>query len=178
MLNCKLHIEVNWTKICVMSNVATATTFKITNTQLYAPVVTLPTKENLKLTKLLSKCFKSSVFSNEYKSKIETHELGNNNLKRFLLDSTSQGVNRLFVLAFNNTQNDDNHIKRNSHQKYFLPKVKLTKCNVLINGLNFYDQPVSEEVIRYNELRKLCTENMITQPEVFWIINTLKISRM
>ena len=144
MLNCKLHIEVNWTKI--------------TNTQLYAPVVTLPTKKNIKPTKLLSKCFKSSVFSNEYKSKIETHELGNNNLKRFLLDSTSQGVNRLFVLAFNNTQNDDNHIKRNSHQKYFLPRVKLTKCNVLINGLNFYDQPVSEEVIRYNELRKLCTE--------------------
>ena len=85
--------------------------------------------------------------------------MDNNNFKRFLLDSTFQGVNKLFVLAFNKTQNHDNQVKIISHQKYFLPRVifKLTKYNVLINGLNFYDQTVSEEVIKYNELRTLCT---------------------
>ena len=58
LLNCRLHFELNWTKDSVMINVAKATTFQITSTKLYVPVVTLPTKENIKLTKLLSKGFK------------------------------------------------------------------------------------------------------------------------
>ena len=41
-----------------MSNVATATTFQITKTQLNVPDVTLPTKESMKLRKQLSKGFK------------------------------------------------------------------------------------------------------------------------
>ena len=35
MVNCKIHLELNWTKNCVMSNIAGDTTFKITNTKLY-----------------------------------------------------------------------------------------------------------------------------------------------
>ena len=35
--------------------------------------------------------------------------------------------------------------------------MKLTKYNVLINGLNFYDQSISDEIRKYDELRKLCT---------------------
>ena len=81
-----------------MSNVATVTKFQITSTKLYAPVVTLPIKESIKLTKQLSKGFKRSVFWNEYKSKIETHELDNNNLKRIPLDSSFQGLNRFLFL--------------------------------------------------------------------------------
>ena len=74
LINTKLHLELNWSKNSVMSNVATATTFQITSTKLYVPVVTLPTKESINLTKQLSKRFKRSIFWNEYKSKIETHE--------------------------------------------------------------------------------------------------------
>ena len=47
------------------------TLFKITSTKLYVPIVTLSTKDNVILTKQLSKGFKSSVYWNEYKSKIE-----------------------------------------------------------------------------------------------------------
>ena len=75
-----------------MSNVATATTFQITNTKLYAPVGTLPTRQNLKLIKKISKVFKRSIFWDEYRSKIETQEADNNNLKRILLDSSVQGA--------------------------------------------------------------------------------------
>ena len=157
LTNYKLHLELNWTKNSVMSNVATATTFQITNTKLYVPVVTLPTKEKIKLTKLLSKGFKRSIFWTEYKSKIETHELDNNNLKRILLDSSFQRVNRLFVLAYDNTDNGNKRVERNSNQKYFLRKVNLTKFNVLIDGRNFYDQPISNEIRKYDELRKLIT---------------------
>ena len=40
-----------------------------------------------------------------------------NNLKRFPLDASFQGVNRLFVLAFYNTNNGDNKVERDSHRK-------------------------------------------------------------
>ena len=40
LINCKTHLELNWSKDCVMSTIAD-TTFKITNTKLYVPVVTL-----------------------------------------------------------------------------------------------------------------------------------------
>ena len=69
LINCKLHLELNWTKNRVMSNVATASTFQITKTQLYVPVVTSQTKENLKLTKQLSKKFKRSAFWKNIKGK-------------------------------------------------------------------------------------------------------------
>ena len=140
-----------------MSNVATASTFQITITKLYVPVCTLSTKENLKLTKLLSKGFKRSVFWNEYKSKIETHELDKNNIKRILLNSSFQGVNRLFLAVYYNTNNGSNRVERNSHRKYFLPQVNLTKFNVLIDGRTFYDQLNSDEIRKSDDLRKIAT---------------------
>ena len=156
LINCKLHLELNWTKNSVMSNVATATTFQIKSAKLYVPVVTLPTKESIKLTKKLSKGFKRSVFWNEYKSKIE-HELENNNLKRILLDLSFQGVHPLFVLAFDNTENSNNRVERNTHQKNFLPRVNIAKYNVLIDRRNFYDQLISDQIRKYDELRKITT---------------------
>ena len=48
------------------------TTFKITSTKLYVPIVTLSTKVNVNLTKQLNEGFKRSVYWNEYKSKIES----------------------------------------------------------------------------------------------------------
>ena len=99
----------------MVPNVPTAITFQITSTKLYVPVVTLGTNENLKLAKLLSKGFKRSVFWNEYKSKIETQEADNNNLKSILLDSSFESVNRLFLLGFGNTENGNNTVERSSH---------------------------------------------------------------
>ena len=71
----------------------------------------MPTQQSLKLTKQLSKGFKRSVFWNEYKSIIETQELDNNNLKRIPLDSSFQGVNRLFVRALDNTEGGTNRVE-------------------------------------------------------------------
>ena len=70
----------------------------------------LSTKDNVNLT--LNKGFKRTVYWNECKSKIETREADANNLKRFPLDASFQGVNKLFVLAFDNTNNDDNKVER------------------------------------------------------------------
>ena len=97
LINCKIHLELSWINNCVMSNIDGATTFQITSTKLYVPVVTLSTKDNVNLTKQLNEVFKRAVYWNEYKSKIET-QADANNLKRFPLDASFQGVNRLFVL--------------------------------------------------------------------------------
>ena len=45
------------------------TTFKVTNTKLYVPVVTLSSKDNVKLIKLLEEGFKSPVYWHEYQTK-------------------------------------------------------------------------------------------------------------
>ena len=78
LINTKLHLELSWINNCIMSNVGAndnndidTNTFQITKTELYVPVVTLKTNDNLKLTKLLSKGFKRSIFWNEYKSKLK-----------------------------------------------------------------------------------------------------------
>ena len=77
---------------------------------------------------------------NYIKSKIETKETNDHQtLTRFSLDASFQGVNRLFVLAFN-TDGEANQVERNNHRKYFLPRVDIVKCNVLIDGRNFSDQ--------------------------------------
>ena len=124
------------------------TTFKITGTKLYVPIVTLSTKDNVNLTKKLNEGFKRSVYWNEYKSKIETKEAD--------VDASFQGVNRLFVLAFDNISNGDNKVERNS-QRYFFPRVDITKYNVLIDGRNFYDQPINDQIKKYDEIRKIAT---------------------
>ena len=79
LINCKIHLKLNWSKDCVISTIA-ATTFKITNTKLYVPIVTLSSKDNVKLIKLLEEGFTRPVCWNEYQTKIETRDLDNNNL--------------------------------------------------------------------------------------------------
>ena len=70
LISCKIYLELSWTKDCVIStavNNDNKTTFKITITKLYVPIVTLSTKDNLSLTKQLNEGFKRSVYWNEYK---------------------------------------------------------------------------------------------------------------
>ena len=65
LIHCKFNIELNWSKDSVISTIAN-TTFKITNTKLYLPIVTLSNKNNVKLVKLLEERFKRPVYWNEY----------------------------------------------------------------------------------------------------------------
>ena len=44
VINCKIYLELNWTKNCVMSSVAGITAFQITSTKLYVPIVTYQLK--------------------------------------------------------------------------------------------------------------------------------------
>ena len=108
------------------------------------PIVTLSTKDNVNLTEQLNEVFTRSAYWIEYKSKIETKHLDNDSIARFPHGASFQGVNRLFVLAFDSTNNGGDKAERDSHRKYFLSRVNITKYNVLIYGINFYDQPIND----------------------------------
>ena len=65
-------------------------------------------------------------------------------------------MNRLFVLAFDNTENGNKKVERDSHRRYFLPRVDITNYNVLIHCRNFYGQPINDQIKKYDELSKSC----------------------
>ena len=86
LINCKIHLELNWSKDYVISTTDEAA-FKITNTKLYVPIVTLSSKDNVKLVQLLEERFNRPVYWNEYQKKIESRNLKNDNFTRFPLDA-------------------------------------------------------------------------------------------
>ena len=124
LINCKIEISLNWIERCLLTT-ANIAILKITDAKLYVPIVTLPAEDNVKLLKLLSKGFKRTVYWNEYKvidNKIV--ETANNNEEKYireLLDSSWQGVKRLFVLAYNNKEGD-NKVSVDSYKKIFSSK--------------------------------------------------------
>ena len=63
----------------------------------------------------------------------------------------------MFVLDFDNTDNGDKKVERNSHTNYFLPRVNITNYNLLIDGRNFYDQSVNDQIKKFDEIRKTAT---------------------
>ena len=92
-----------WSADCVIisTNVANQNpTFTITETILYIPVVTLSTQDNAKLLPQLKSGFKRTVSWNKLLAKLEL-SAQNANLNN-LIEPSFQGVNRLFVLAFEN----------------------------------------------------------------------------
>ena len=68
------------------------------------------------------------------------------------LDPSFQGVNRLFVTAYNSANGQPT---RNGQRKYYLPRIDLNKYNVIIDGRNFYDNPIENDIAKYRELKKV-----------------------
>ena len=66
-----------------------------------------------------------------------------------------QVVRRLFVFAYDTTDDNEGTIKDN--QKCFLPEAKIEDYNVLIHGRNFYDQTINDLIKQNDEVRKVST---------------------
>ena len=67
LINCKVELSLTWYTHCVtITGNGTATTFAITDTKLYVPVVTLKAEENAKLS-ISNEGFKRSVYWNHCK---------------------------------------------------------------------------------------------------------------
>ena len=99
LINCKVHLELNWIEDCILSSAGDSAKFEITDAKLHVPIVTLSTKDSVNLTKQLSEGFKRSVYWNSYQTKLaKLTEKGKNVYE--LLNASFQGVRRLFVLAY------------------------------------------------------------------------------
>ena len=80
-------------------------------------------------------------------------EDGNANVTKYIsLDPSFQSVNRLFLMA---CSREANQPTRNGHQKYYLSRIDLKKHNVIIDGRNFYDNPIENNSEKYRELKKV-----------------------
>ena len=150
LINCKIKLNLTWKKECVFSTGAGEAVFIINDTKLYVPVVTLSKEDNKDFIEQQNKGFQKSIYWNEYKTK-ETNEDADANVFQYInLDPSFQGVNRLFVMAYNRV---DGQPTRNGQRKYYLPRISLNKYNVIIDGRNFYDNPIESDIEKYRELK-------------------------
>ena len=150
LINCEVNLILTWSSTCVLVSTVDpnqSATFAITDTKLYVPVVTLSTQENTKFFQQLKSDFKRVINWNKYLSKPEL--LAQNPNLNHLDEPNFQGVNRFFALAF---ENDDD---RTSYNEYYLPTVEIKDYNIMINGENFFDQPIKNNKVTYDNIRKI-----------------------
>ena len=93
MVNCEVNLILTWSKDCVISSATGETKFKITETKLYVPVVTLSTQDNAKLLQQLKSGFRRTINWNKYQSDPKTY--AQNRYLNQLVNPGFQGVNRL-----------------------------------------------------------------------------------
>ena len=152
LINCEVNLILTWSSACtpISTNIPNqAAIFEITDTKLYVPVVTLSTQENTKFLQQLKSGFKRVINWNKYLSKpellVQTPNLNH------LVESSFQGINRLFVLAFEN----DNH--RTNDERYYLPTVQMKDYKIVINGEKFFDQQIKNNKVTYDNIKKIAT---------------------
>ena len=152
LINCEVNLILTCLSTCALiaNNIPNQNaTFAITDTKLYVPVVTLSTQENTKFLQQLKSGFKRVINWNKYLSKPEL--LAQNPNLNHLVEPSFQGVNRLFVLAF---ENDD---YRTSDDRYYLPTIETKDYNIMINGEYFFYQPIKNNKVTYENIRKIAT---------------------
>ena len=148
LINFEVTLILTWSAnfVTVASNDANQNaTFAITDTKLYVPMVILSTQDNAKLLQQLKSGFKRVINWNKYLSKPES--LAQNPNLNHLVEPSYQGVNRLFILAFKNDT------QRTSVKGYYLPNLEIKDYNVMINGENFFNQPIKDNKVTYENIR-------------------------
>ena len=111
LINCEIELILDWSANCAIIYTGVnnqVPTFTITEINLYVPVVILSTQDNSKLLPQLKNGFKRTITWNKYLAKPEL--LANLN---HLIEPSFQGINRLFVLVF---ENDD---QRTNNKRYY-----------------------------------------------------------
>ena len=111
--------------------------------------MTLSTHKNTKLLQQLKSGFKRVINWNKCLSKPESFRR-NANLN-YLVEPSFQGINRLFVLAF------EGDTQRTSHSGHYLPYIEIKDYNIRINGENLFDQPIKNNKVTYENIRKIAT---------------------
>ena len=137
LISCEVNLVLTWSADCaiIYDDVANQIpTFAIPERSLYVPVVTSSTQDNAKLLAQLKLAFKRAISQNKYLAKPEL--LAQNPNLNNLIEPRFQGLNKLFVLAF------EYDAQRTSNKRYYLPNVEIKDYKVTSDGKNFFDQPV------------------------------------
>ena len=104
LINCKIELSLKRIENCVLTTAANANkaTFEIVDAKRYVPIVTLSIEDSAKLWKLSGEGFKRFIYWNKYNvidgTVVELVDGNVENYIRELLDSSYQGVKRLFFL--------------------------------------------------------------------------------
>ena len=93
--------------------------------------------------------FKRTTNWNKYQSKITIQE--RNRYLDYLIDPSFQGLNRRFVLSF------ENNTGRKSYEEYYLLRVEIKDYNVMIDGRNISHQPVNNNLKTCENIQKITT---------------------
>ena len=139
LINCEVELILAWSENCVIIYTDAANqvpTFTITETNLYAPVVTLSTQDNAKSFPQLKSGFKRTISWNKYLSKPEL--LPQNPNLNDLIERSFQGVKGV------KSQDD---AQRTSNKRYYIPNVEIKDYNIMIDGKNFFDQPIKNNKV-------------------------------
>ena len=160
LISCEVSLELKWDKNCIITSdqvgvnldrgntvAPTSAIFVINDCKLYVPVVTLSQDDEIKLLTNLKSGFKREIKWNKYRSQMST-EAANNNLN-ILTDPTFTNVNKLFVLAYQVDNNNDN---RKSFLQFYLPRIMIKDFNVIIDNLAFFDLPIKTEEEAYEKI--------------------------
>ena len=94
--------------------------------------------------------FKRTINWNKCHRKVTVQQ--QNGHLNFLINLRFHGVNRPFVLSF------ENNGGRTSYTRHYLPLVETKDYYFMINGRIFFDQPVKCNLITYDNIRKLATD--------------------
>ena len=119
LINCEINLILTWSKNCLIASKAkrdadpdvnpavasvndpTDETFKVTDTKLFVPAVTLSTEDD-KLIEQLKTRIRRTIDWNKYRSEVTTKAKTNN--LNYLIDLTFNRVNRFFALSFENEE--------------------------------------------------------------------------
>ena len=168
LISCEVSLELKWDKNCVITsleqrdigggnrdNAPTGANLTITDCKLYVPVVTLSKDDEIKLLTNLKSGFKREIIWNKYRSLMTTEAI--NNDLNILIDPTFTNVNRLFVLAYGQVNND-----RQSFSRFYLPNIVVKDYNVIIDKLAFFDLPIKTEEEAYKKIIDISRNNEYT----------------
>ena len=169
LISCEVSLELKWDKNCVITsleqrdigggnrdNAPTGATLAISDCKLYVPAVTLSKDDDIKLLTNLKSGFTREIIWNKYRSQMTTEAINNNLNILIAPTSTFTNVNRLFVLAYRTA--DD----RQSFSQFYLPKVMVKDCNVIIDKLSFFNMPIKTEEEAYEKVIDISRNNEYT----------------
>ena len=150
LINCEFNLILTCSATCFIIDAPIANhipTFTITDTKLYVPVVTLSTQDNEKLLQELKSGSKRIINWKKCELKVIVEQ--QNQYFDFLINPSFQGVNRFFVLSF------ENNGGRTSYTRYYLPLGEIKDYNVMIDGQHFCNQPAKNYLITYENIWKI-----------------------